>query len=86
MARSLTGTVTSNANHKTITVSVMRHVTHPVYKKRYLVTKKYSAHDEKSISQVNDLVEIIETRPISKTKTWKLSKVIKKAPQLHKEK
>ncbi len=76
MARKLVGTVTSDVQDKTITVAVSRSVTHPLYGKRYSVTKKFAVHDEKNASHKGDTVEIIETRPISKRKSWKLSKIV----------
>lgn len=76
MARKLIGTVTSDVQDKTITVAVSRSVTHPVYGKRYSVTKKFAAHDEKNKAHVGDTVEITETRPISKRKSFVLSKVV----------
>ena len=76
MARKLIGTVTSDVQDKTITVAVSRSVTHPVYGKRYSVTKKFAAHDEKNEAHVGDTVEITETRPISKRKSFVLSKVV----------
>lgn len=77
MSRVISGTVVSNKNEKTIVVRVDRHITHPIYKKKYVKSKKFYAHDEKSEANVGDLVEISETRPISKTKNWKLDKVVK---------
>lgn len=76
MARKLTGTVVSDVQDKTIVVAVNRSVTHPLYGKRYTVTKKYAAHDESNKAHVGDRVEIIETRPISKRKSFKLSRVV----------
>lgn len=76
MARKLVGTVVSDVQDKTIVIAVNRSVTHPVYGKRYSVTKKYAAHDEKNQAHIGDKVEVTETRPISKRKTWELSKVI----------
>jgi len=76
MARKLTGVVTSDVQDKTITVVVSRSVTHPKYDKRYTVTKKFAVHDEKNEAHVGDKVEISETRPISKRKTFALTKVI----------
>lgn len=76
MARKLTGTVVSDVQDKTIVVAVNRSVTHPLYGKRYTVTKKYAAHDESNKAHVGDKVEIIETRPISKNKSFKLSRVV----------
>ena len=76
MARKLNGTVTSDVRDKTITVAVVRSVTHPVYGKRYTVTKKYAVHDEKNAAHIGDKVEISETRPLSRTKSWELSKIV----------
>lgn len=76
MARKLVGTVASDVQSKTIVVAVARRVTHPVYGKQYTVTKRFAAHDEKNEAHVGDKVEIVETRPISKNKTWTLGRVI----------
>lgn len=76
MARKLVGIVTSDVQDKTITVAVSRSVTHPLYGKRYTVTKKFAAHDEANKAHVGDKVEIGETRPISKRKSWTLTKVV----------
>lgn len=76
MARKLVGRVTSDVQDKTITVAVARSVTHPVYGKRYTVTKKYAVHDEKNSAHVGDKVEIAESRPLSRRKTWTLSKIV----------
>jgi small subunit ribosomal protein S17 len=64
---------------KTITVSVERTVRHPLYKKNIKRTKKFKAHDEKNASQVGDLVRIEETRPLSRTKRWRLIEIVKRA-------
>lgn len=82
MARSLSGIVTSNKTDKTITVAVNRRVAHPLYHKHYNVTKKYHAHDENNECLVGDKVEIVETRPISKTKKWKLLRVVERPESL----
>jgi small subunit ribosomal protein S17 len=76
--RSKQGTVISNAGDKTIVVKVDREVRHPIYKKNYRVSKKFHAHNENNEAQVGDVVEIIESKPISKLKTWNLSKIISK--------
>ena len=68
--RILQGTVVSANSNKTILVSVVRKVMHPVYKKYIKKTKKYAAHDEKNISKVGQNVKIQENKPISKTKKW----------------
>ena len=79
MARTLTGTVTSDSRDKTITVTVTSRETHPIYKKQFTVTRKYTVHDEKNEAKVGDKVVVSETRPISKTKTLKLDSVVEKA-------
>jgi small subunit ribosomal protein S17 len=76
MARKLVGTVASDVQEKTIVVAVARRVTHPVYGKQYTVTKRFAAHDEDNVAHIGDKVEIVETRPISKNKTFRLSRVI----------
>lgn len=76
MAKKIVGVVSSDVRDKTITVTVTRRETHPIYGKQYTVTRKYTAHDEKNESNVGDRVEITEVRPISKTKSWSLSKVL----------
>ena len=70
MAKTLTGVVTSDAADKTITVTVTSRETHPIYKKQYTVTRKYAAHDEKNDARKGDTVRIIETRPISRRKSF----------------
>ncbi len=70
--RILAGTVTSNANEQTITVSVERRFTHPVMKKTIRRSKKYRAHDENESFKVGDSVRIIECAPRSKTKRWEV--------------
>jgi len=72
------GLVSSNAMDKSIIVSVERRVKHPRYGKFVKRTSKFIAHDEKNICSVGDLVSIMETRPISKQKCWRLIKVIEK--------
>ena len=68
--RILQGTVVSNTSNKTIQVSVVRKVMHPVYKKYIKKTKRYAAHDEKNICKIGQNVKIQENKPISKTKKW----------------
>lgn len=70
--RILTGTVTSDANEQTVTVSVERRFTHPVLKKTIRRSKKYRAHDENESFKVGDSVRIIECAPRSKTKRWEV--------------
>ena len=70
--RILIGTVTSDKTDKTVTVKVERKVKHPLYGKIIRRSKKYHAHDEANEFTVGDTVRIEETRPISKTKTWRV--------------
>lgn len=79
MAKSVTGTVTSDASDKTITVTVTSRETHPIYGKQYTVTRKYAAHDEKNEAKKGDLVTIVATRPVSKRKSFTLERVVEKA-------
>ena len=69
----LRGVVVSNKMDKTVVVSVSRFVKHPKYGKFYSISKKYKAHDENNKCQVGDKVEIIETKPISKDKHFKIN-------------
>lgn len=78
-ARSLSGTVVSNKMDKTITVSVERVIKHPLYGKYIKRTKKIHAHDAQNLCQEGDKVTIEETRPISKSKAWKLSSIDRKS-------
>lgn len=73
------GVVSSNKMDKTITISVERKVKHPMYGKFVKKTKKYHAHDEKNECQEGDLVKIMETRPLSKSKRWRLVEIIERA-------
>ncbi|MEW6443693.1 MAG: 30S ribosomal protein S17 [bacterium] len=75
----LEGTVVSNKMDKTVVVSVQRKVKEPFYKKYLLRRKKYAAHDEKNLCKEGDFVEIVSTRPLSKTKRWAVSKILKTA-------
>ena len=68
--RILSGIVVSSGNNKTITVSVTRRIKHKLYKKIIRRSKKYHAHDENNEFKIGDLVSIIETKPVSKTKIW----------------
>lgn len=85
MAKTLTGEVTSNKNDKTIVVTVTTHKTHPIYKKKYISSKKFMAHDEKNEAQLGDKVIISETRPVSARKRFTLSKVVDHAVIRHEE-
>ncbi len=73
------GTVTSNKMEKSIVVSEVKRVKHPMYGKFVLKTKKYVAHDEKNDCNIGDTVKIMETRPLSKTKCWRLVEIIERA-------
>ena len=75
----LTGIVSSTKRDKTITVTVTTRATHPLYGKQFTVSHKYTAHDEKNEAHEGDLVKIIETRPISKTKSFTLESIIEKS-------
>ena len=77
--KELVGTVVSAKNNKTITVLVETYKKHPKYGKRVKYSKKYAAHDEKNEAKKGDKVLIAETRPLSKTKHFRLVKVIEKA-------
>ncbi len=70
--RILQGTVVSDKADKTIVVRVERRFTHPLYKKTVRVSKRYSAHDPENSYKSGDQVRIVETRPISKRKTWQV--------------
>jgi small subunit ribosomal protein S17 len=72
------GVVTSNKMAKTITVAVERKVKHPLYGKFLKKTSKFHAHDEKDECNVGDMVRIMETRPLSKIKRWRLVEVMEK--------
>ncbi len=72
------GTVTSNKMDKTITVAVERKVKHPIYGKFIKKTTRFHAHDEKNEASVGDVVRISETRPLSKTKRWRLVEIVEK--------
>ena len=73
------GKVTRNKMQKSIVVSEVKKVKHPMYGKYVLKTKKYVAHDEKNDCNIGDTVKIMETRPISKSKCWRLVKIIERA-------
>lgn len=79
LTRTLTGTVTSDKMDKTVTVLVERRVKHPLYGKYVVESKKYHAHDDANECGVGDKVEIAETRPLSKTKSWKVTRILEKA-------
>ena len=72
------GVVISNKMEKTITITVERKVKHPIYGKFVKKTTKFHAHDEKNECSIGDTVKIMETRPLSKTKRWRLVEVVEK--------
>lgn len=73
------GTVVSDKMDKTVVVAVERRVLHPLYGKPVVRTKKYHAHDEENMAREGDVVRIMETRPLSKTKRWRVLEVIERA-------
>lgn len=73
------GVVVSNKMDKTITVAIERKVAHPIYKKYFKKTTKLMAHDEKRECSIGDTVKIMETRPLSKRKRWRLVEIVEKA-------
>jgi small subunit ribosomal protein S17 len=79
--KELTGVVLSTKMNKTIIVGARRKILHPLYKKYIVRSKKYYAHDEKGEAALGDKVNIIEARPLSKLKRWRLQKVIEKRVQ-----
>lgn len=79
LRKTRTGVVTSDKMAKTITVAVERKVKHPIYGKFIKKTTKFHAHDEKEECGVGDVVTIMETRPLSKTKRWRLVEIVEKA-------
>ncbi len=73
------GVVVSDVNDKTIVVAVEERKPHPVYGKMITSTKKFHAHDENNEAGIGDTVQIMETRPLSKMKRWRLVKIVEKA-------
>ena len=73
------GVVVSNKMNKTVSVAIERKVPHPIYKKYYKKTTKLMAHDEKNMCQIGDKVKIMETRPLSLRKRWRLVEIVEKA-------
>lgn len=72
------GVVTSNKMEKSIVVAIKRKVKHPIYKKFINKTTKLYAHDETNLCDIGDLVKIMETRPLSKLKRWRLVEIVEK--------
>lgn len=79
LKRTLVGKVVSDKRNKTVTVMIERRVMHPIYGKIVIKTSKYHAHDEKGEYKLGDIVEITESRPISKTKSWVATRLVQKA-------
>ena len=79
LRKTLIGTVESNKMDKTIVVKVETSVRHPIYKKTIKRTYKLKAHDEENVCQIGDIVKVMETRPLSKDKRWRLVEVVEKA-------
>lgn len=79
LRKQITGIVTSNKMDKSISVQVERRIQHPIYGKFVKKSKKFMAHDEKNECQIGDKVRIMETRPLSARKRWRLVEVIEKA-------
>ena len=77
--KTYTGTVVSSKNDKTITVLIETYRKHPLYGKRVKYSKKFTAHDETNLAKAGDVVEIMECRPLSATKRFRLVKVVKEA-------
>jgi small subunit ribosomal protein S17 len=73
------GVVVSNKMDKTITIAIERRIPHPIYKKYFKKTTKLMAHDEKRECNIGDKVKVMETRPLSKNKRWRLVEIVEKA-------
>ncbi len=79
LRKTRTGIVTSNKMDKTITVDIRRKARHPLYGKITTTTKSLKAHDEENACNIGDFVKVMETRPLSKSKRWRLLEIITKA-------
>ena len=79
LKRTLVGKVVSDKRNKTVTVMIERRVMHPIYGKIMIKTSKYHAHDENGEYKLGDIVEITESRPLSKTKSWVVTRLVQKA-------
>ena len=73
------GVVVSDVNDKTIVVQIKERKAHPIYKKMMTTTKKFHAHDENNDAHIGDTVRIMETRPLSKMKRWRLVEIVERA-------
>ncbi|WP_459130083.1 30S ribosomal protein S17 [Guggenheimella bovis] len=76
--RSIVGFVVSDKMDKTITVKVEKYVSHPLYSRKVKVSKKYHAHDEQNEAVIGDKVRLMETKPLSKNKRWRLVEIVEK--------
>lgn len=79
LKRTLVGKVVSDKRTKTVTVLIERRVKHPIYDKIVVRSSKYHAHDEKGEYKLGDVIEITESRPLSKTKNWVATRLVEKA-------
>jgi len=79
LRKTRTGVVSSNKMDKTVVVAVERKVQHPIYGKFLKKTTRFHAHDEKNECNIGDVVKIMESRPLSKTKRWRLVEIVEKA-------
>lgn len=79
LRKSRTGTVVSDKMDKTVVVAIQDRVKHPLYKKIVKRTKKFKAHDENNECKIGDRVLIVETRPLSKDKNWRVTQIVEKA-------
>ena len=79
LRKTRTGIVVKNGMDKSITIAIERKVAHPIYKKYFKKTTKLMAHDETNECNIGDVVKIMETRPISKNKNWRLVEIVEKA-------
>ena len=77
--KEIIGKVTSNKMDKSVVVAIERRIKHPLYGKFVKKTKKYVAHDENNECNIGDIVQLMETRPLSKSKRWRLVKIVEKA-------
>jgi small subunit ribosomal protein S17 len=82
LKRTLVGKVVSDKRAKTVTVLVERRVKHPIYDKIVIRSSKYHAHDEQGSYHLGDMIEITESRPISKTKNWVATRLVEKAAEV----
>lgn len=85
MAKTITGIVASNKPNKTIIVKTVTSKTHPIYRKKYMVSERFMAHDEKNEAQEGDKVVITESRPLSARKRFVLTSIVEKAQVRHSE-